>query len=121
MALADRRHQLEMLEWYLNTTPRPTVREIERAVRFTSKGEGDYRIGKLLDNDFASKLGETYGCQVGFRSIGKDFDSKIISRGIENTVDQHKVEVNKRNGEVTLTFKYRDIDDLMAVLPSVEP
>lgn len=127
IALTDAKHQLKMLHWYETSNPKPTIRELEQAIRFIGEEAGDFRVGKVLSQQYADELSNHYGCEIRFRSTGRGgwckilvsaLDSELIAQVVESAQPQHKPKVTKKRWGVELTFKYRDPDDLMALLPN---
>lgn len=129
MALADAKHQLRLLDWYVGSDPKPTIRELEQAIRFIGQNDGDFRTGKKLGQQFASVLSEAFGCEIVFRNTGRggwckvkvsDLESPIAAGILANSKLRHKTKFVKEGGGAELTFKYADNDDLMSVLPKME-
>jgi hypothetical protein len=127
IALTDAKHQLRMLHWYETSNPKPTIRELEQAIRFIGDGAGDFRVGKVLSQQYADELSNHYGCEIRFRSTGRggwckilvsDLDSELIAQIVDSAQLHHKPKVTKKRWGVELTFKYRDANDLMALLPN---
>lgn len=128
IALTDKIHQVTLLDWYLSSESRPSIRELERAVRFIGQGEGDFRVGSLLEGQFATLIGETYGCQVSFQTMGQggrcivsctDPHAHIISHILNIAAPRHKATLIKDGEGAKLSFRYADSDDLMQILPEL--
>jgi hypothetical protein len=129
IALADAKHQLRLLAWYLESEPKPTIRELEQAIRFIGNDDGDFRVGKKLGRHFAAHLSETFGCEIRFRTTGKggwckvkasDLEAPIVTEILASVRPGHKAKIVQSGWGIELTFKYGDNDDLLSVLPEVE-
>lgn len=127
IALADAKHQLQLLDWYLESEPKPTIRELEQSIRFI--GDGDFRAGRKLGRHFASLLSENFGCDIRFRPTGKggwckvkasDLEAPIVTGILASVRPKHKVKIAQSGWGIELTFKYGDNEDLLSVLPQVE-
>lgn len=127
----DTNRQMELYQWYVSQSTKPTIRELEAAIRTLSRGHGDPTATKSLIDRFCDEFSAEHGIQLDYVSTGlggwstiKLADQQLASLIYQRLLDfgasvADKVSTRKVGELIKVRFHCPSTTHLQTILSSI--